>query len=298
MKRVERQIVFSSLLLGSLLASLGCSGSTAAGDPGTGTSSVASAQGTRVAAVAPSVKSSRVRMIADALSTVPLRDEQRAEIEALASDADARHAAAAGARAEIMNTLAAQIEGGQIDRAALQPKIDAAADAANAARPADQAALQRLHALLTAEQRGQVADALAARRDAMHAEHGHTSRKDRMNQWAADLKLTDAQRAQIGAVLASQRGEHRAEWKAPRGHDHDGTAHGGHPFADSFRADTLVLPPPEDGHVHANAMTDHFVGLAQGVLPILTPEQRALAAAKLREHAAAGAANEDAPLTE
>ena len=175
----EREIVLSSLiLLGCLVGPIGCSASAAPGDGTQGSASAgakpsapsASAQtGTTIAAVAPRAKSSRVRMIADALSNVPLRDDQRAEVEALASGADARQLAAAGARSEIMNTLAAQIESGKIDRQALQPKIDAAADAVNAAHPADQAALQRLHALLTPEQRGQVADAIEAGHKAMWA---------------------------------------------------------------------------------------------------------------------------------
>ena len=85
-------------------------------------------------------------MIAEALSSVPLADDQRAEIEKIASDADARHLAAAGARGEIVTALAAQIEAGKIDRPALQAKIDAVADAANDAHPADQAAIQRSNA--------------------------------------------------------------------------------------------------------------------------------------------------------
>ena len=124
-----------------------------------------------------------------------------------------------------------------------------------------------------------------------------------MEQWAADLKLTDAQRAQIAGIFATLRGEHGGD--PHRGSDHrgdfnsmhDGVAHGPH-FADSFRSETLTLPPPQDAHVHAGAMADHFVRIAEAALPILTPEQRTLAAAKLRQQATAGAANEDAPLSE
>ena len=296
------KLVFSSLLLGSLLATVACSGSTAAGDP---TSSATAAQpGTKVAAVAPGAKSSRVRMMADVLSSVPLRDDQRAEIERIASDADARHAGAAGAHADIMKALAAQIEAGKIDRPALQAKIDAAADAANAAHPADQAALQRLHDLLTPEQRGQVADAIESKHKAMHAEHAHGAHMDRMHEWATDLKLTDAQQEQIKAIFANLRAAHAGDHGDASEHGEHGEAmnamheHAAHgkAFAESFRGDTLALPAPPDAHVIANAMADHFVGVAQAVLPILTPEQRALAAAKLREHAAAGAGHDDMPL--
>jgi Spy/CpxP family protein refolding chaperone len=299
MKRTK--LVFASTLalaLGSLVAVTGCSGSTTAVDP---TSSATAAQTTRVAAVAPGAKSGRVRMMADLLSTVPLRDDQRAEIEKLASDADARHAATAGLHEDIMKTLAAQVEAGQINRPALQAKIDAAADAANAAHPADEAALQRLHAILTPEQRGQVADAMQAHHGhgpGHEMEHGeaHGAHMDRMHQWATDLKLTDAQQEQIKAIFAGMRAAHAAEHEhGEAGGDmkamHEHAEHG-KAFAESFRSDTLTLPPPKDAHVIANAMADHFIGVAQAVLPILTPEQRALAAAKLREHAAGGVGHE------
>jgi Spy/CpxP family protein refolding chaperone len=303
MKRTH--LVFASTLALSLasLAATGCSGSTAAGDP---TSSATAAQtGTRVAAVAPGAKSSRVRMMADLLSTVPLRDDQRTEIEKLASDADARHAATSGAHADVMKTLAAQVEAGQIDRPALQAKIDAAADAANANHPADQAALVRLHDILTPEQRGQVADAMQAHHKGMHGEaHGeHGAHMDHMQQWKTDLKLTDAQVEQIKAIFASMRAAHEAKEKGEHGEggehaDFKAMHEQGKAFADSFRSDTLTLPPPHDAHAMANKMADHFIGVAQAVLPILTPEQRGLAAAKLREHAADGAGHEGMPMGE
>jgi Spy/CpxP family protein refolding chaperone len=284
-----RTLVFSSLasvlLVGALGAgSLGCSASTAGSDPA---AVAASVPGSRIAPVAVNAKSGRVKLIADALSTVPLGDDQRAQIEQLASDADARHAAAGGARADIMVAVAAQIEAGQIDRAALKSKIDAAAESITVTRPADQLALQHLHALLTPEQRGAVADAIVAHRKAMHAEHPHHAQ---MEKWATDLSLTESQRAQIVAILATQWADHHGDFKGM--HEH------GKHFLDSFRSDTLTFPAPEDAHARATAMADHFLGVAEAVLPILTPAQRSVAAAKLRERAVAGAGNEDAPLSE
>ncbi len=296
MKRVK--LVVSVVLVSGVVSLLGCSGSTAAGDPASGGSATSAPAGTRVAPVAPNAQSTRVRMLADALSSVPLRDDQRAEIEALASQADARHVAAAGARAEVVKALAAQIEAGQIDRSALQSKIDAAADAANGARPADQAALQRLHALLTPEQRGQVADAIESRHKAMRGEHPRVGRKGRMAQWAADLKLTEAQQAQIAATFASAGAKGADARKAMHGWHGWHGEHAGGDFAESFRSETLTLTALTDAHTQANAMADHVVGMAQAVLPILTPEQRTLAAGKLLERAAAATEVEEAPPSE
>jgi hypothetical protein len=63
---------------------------------------------------------------------------------------------------------------------------------------------------------------------------------------------------------------------------------------ESFRSDTMApAPPAQDMHPRANKMADSFAAIATQVLPLLTPEQRTLAAAKIREHAQAN--EEEAP---
>lgn len=281
-------LISSTVLALSVAAAsaLGCSGSTAANDPTAAATAAQTAPST--SPVAPQVKG-HLRLVADALSQVPLRADQRAEIEQMAKDAQARHTATASAHAAVMQALAAQIEAGKIDRAALQPQVDAAVNAATAAQPADRAAFQRLHDLLTPEQRAQFADAIQAQVHARMGEHeGHADPHGKggmLAKWAADLKLTDDQQAQIKAALHDQ-------------FEHDGEHHGMHDLhqahmkgkemLDAFKADNFTLPPAEDIHAHASAMADHFTKVAAAVLPILTPEQRTLAAQKLREKAASG----------
>jgi hypothetical protein len=56
----------------------------------------------------------------------------------------------------------------------------------------------------------------------------------------------------------------------------------------AFKQDRFVMDevaPARDIAQVAAKMTDHFVGLAETVLPLLTPEQRTIAASKLREKA-------------
>jgi Spy/CpxP family protein refolding chaperone len=266
------------LLLAITLAA--CSGSTTSTE-GTNAPSVATAQGTspagavRTAPVAPQV-TGHARAVADALSQVPLRDDQRAEIETMAAASEQRHQTVTAAHAQVATALAAQIESGTIDRAALQPTIDAAVTAASASRPLDRAAMERLHALLTPEQRGQFVDAM----ESAHGEHAHASHKARMEEWANDLKLTDDQRAQIAAILKSQHSAHHEDFK--------GMHAAGKGFMDSFRGETLAPPmAPADADLHARASehADHLVAVITQVLPLLTPEQRSLAAAKIRAHA-------------
>jgi Spy/CpxP family protein refolding chaperone len=237
-----------------------------------------------------------VKTIGDALGEVPLRTEQRTELEKLAQAAEARHAPMATGRKELFLTLADQIEKGAIDRAALDPKIERVAADAEKARTEDRAALTRLHAVLDAEQRGVFVDALEKQ---FKAKHGAHSMKDGMKgfahlkQLADDLKLTDEQKSQIHDALrdlhkeqaASHHGAvhgwHRGEARAPHGGKHGLEAF----REDAWTADAMVRLDVKKATAEG---TTRFVGATEKILPILTPEQRKIAADKLRERANTG----------
>jgi Spy/CpxP family protein refolding chaperone len=107
-----------------------------------------------------------------------------------------------------------------------------------------------------------------------------------MKQLAEDLKLTDDQKSQIKDALKSSHDGHSfAEMR-------EGMSQGKR-VLDSFRSDkfdaTAAAPPPEKLRERASAGTTRMLGVAEKVLPILTPEQRKLAAEKLRTMANAGA---------
>jgi hypothetical protein len=185
-----------------------------------------------------------------------------------------------------MLALAAQIEAGSIDRQALQPKLDAVTAAMVKSQPADRASFEQLHALLSADQRAAFVDALTARigdhKEKLHGAHP-------LKQWADDLKLTDDQRTQIRTALHDKfRGMgHGPGGDMPWAGDH----HGAKMLA-AFKQDRFVMDevaPPKDLPGMATKMSEHVLGLAETVLPLLTPEQRSVAAAKLREKANAGA---------
>src|SRR6185503_2585526 len=112
------------------------------------------------------------------------------------------HAPVAAARRDLVDALATQIENGHVDRAALQPKIDAQIAASEAARGGDRAAIERLHAILDAEQRSQLVDAIESRfRERMHGQPG----REHMREWASALQLTDDQRTKIRDAFMSRR---------------------------------------------------------------------------------------------
>jgi hypothetical protein len=71
----------------------------------------------------------------------------------------------------------------------------------------------------------------------------------------------------------------------------EGFSHGQKVLA-AFKQDRCVMDevaPPRDLSQAASKMSDHFLGLAETVLPLLTAEQRSILAAKIRERANSGA---------
>lgn len=229
-----------------------------------------------------------VKVVGDALGDVPLRAEQRSELEKLATEADARHAKLADGRKDLMASIADQVEKGTIDRAALQPKIDRVVADFDQVRPADNAALARMHQILDPEQRNAFVDALEKRMHEHHGDKGAMKGFAHLKQLADDLKLTDDQRAQIRDVMMA------AHKEGGEQHDHHawkGRMHEGKKALESFRSDQFdptALGPKGDLKEKAAAHTTKIVGVAEKVLPILTSEQRKIAADKLRTMAQSG----------
>lgn len=268
----------SSLLATALLVGavgIGCGGSVAAEGP-------AATAGAGTKAPIATAAHGPVKFLGEALGDVPLRPDQRTQIEQLATEAESRHAAATQAHQDLALALADQVEKGSIDRAALQPKIDAAAAAFQQTRPADRAALEKLHAILDPAQRVAFVDALESR---MHDRaHEFKGLHGKMQEWATDLKLSDEQKDQIRASLKDQFMSHRDEHAEHRAQRKEGHERGQKVF-EAFKGDRFVMDevaPPVDAAAKANKMADRMVGMAQAALPILTPEQRSLAAAKIR----------------
>jgi Spy/CpxP family protein refolding chaperone len=224
-----------------------------------------------------------LKVIGQALGDVPLTVSQRTRIEQLAVDADARHTDARAARKDLSLLLADQIQAGRIDRAALGPKIDVLSAALQKAQPGDRAAFEQLHAILGSDQRVAFVDALEAHIGEMK---GAWRDKHPLKQWADDLKLSADQKKQIRTALESHfSGMRDHEGRGGHGHGPDGQERGAKIFA-AFKQDRFVMDevlPPKDVSKQVAHMSDRFLGMAEAVLPLLTPEQRNLAAQKIRE---------------
>lgn len=295
LNRIRNVVIIAAVPLFSLaslatLAATGCSGN-GAGEPAVTAQSAATKAPVAQNAHGP------VKLVGNALGEIALRPDQRTEIEKLAADTETRHQAGSGVRKDLMEALALQVDAGKIDRAALQPKIDAVAAAWDASRGADRAAFERLHAILDPSQRAAFVDAFQAQMGDMKGHHNGGDHKagggkggfGGMQEWATDLKLTDAQKTQIHDAM-------KARFEAMRasngGERHHGKHAGGHEYGkqvlEAFKGDKFVMDtvaPKQDAKTGANKMADRMIGMVEVVVPILTPEQRTIAATKIRTRA-------------
>jgi Spy/CpxP family protein refolding chaperone len=279
------------VLAASIVPLAACSGATGTSDP-----PQAAQNGTTTAALNVTVHGPAKR-VADALATVPLRADQRATIEQMGKDAETRMEPARKARADLMVAIADQVQAGKIDRVALQPKIDALTAAHQATQPGNRAAFEKLHDLLTPDQR-------VAFVNAMQTEHHQGGERGegmrgRMQKWATDLGLSQDQKDQIKTQMQARWEAHVAG--AVTGVDQTGAIKDGHMMAqgykmheqykamlEAFKGDTFKMDqvaPVGDHRELANGFAGHMLGMLETSLPILTPDQRTIAASKLREHA-------------
>ena len=228
-------------------------------------------------------------LLGDALSDVTLRPDQRAAVDQVKKDASAKRAAVKKANKALLEALAAQVQAGAFDRAALESSVDDVTSAVADEAKAQRASLDKLHALLDKTQRIQLASAMEARlaRDAREAVGGDKrAARDEFRKLAGDVKLTPEQRKAVSAFLkepakdakdVKEEREHHAQAKEREKKQLDAFR------ADKYQADQSLpaaaarLNPPQD--------IARLLTVTQHLVPLLTPEQRTVAADKLRERA-------------
>jgi hypothetical protein len=216
-------------------------------------------------------------LIRNALAKVSLRADQKAVVDQLGREAEARHEPILKARTELRGAVADQVANGKIDRAALKPRIDALLQAIEPARAADRVALGRLHDILDKDQRNQFVDAIESQFQERHHDHPGMKRAAR---WAADLNLSDQQRDQIRTAMRTkfegQREAMKGQWRAMHEQKRQ--------MLESFRQDQFT--PDPNMAVFGRDKLENGVGkmldLVETAVPFLTPEQRAVAAQKIR----------------
>lgn len=212
-----------------------------------------------------------------ALASAQLRPEQRKAVDELMTESEARHAPVKHAKGKLMMAVAEQTERGKIDRCELNATIDQLADAKAKAEPGNRAALERLHTILDKDQREKFVTALT---EAYHARAGEP--KAKLERMAKALGLTDEQKAKIEKLHATARDVFDVDAKRAARHERWAK------ILEGFKADKFDLAriaPAEDRAAKVKEHMEHHLWLSEAVLPILTHDQRMLAAEKLREKA-------------
>lgn len=198
-----------------------------------------------------------------ALSQVQLRQDQRAAADAILLQTKPSHAAVKASRKALRSALATQVEIGRVDRKALRAFVDAVAIASQDERRAERTAFEKLHALMDAKQRAAFADAMTA---AM-ADHPH---RDRLESLERYLKLSPDQKKELEKAIDAEKAKHPDK-------------RGAKSF-EGFKQDKLAIDSvlPSEARAQMFARIERELRIAEKIAPLLTPEQRARAATKLR----------------
>jgi Spy/CpxP family protein refolding chaperone len=223
-------------------------------------------------------------LVRAALHLDSLTPAQRQQIEALVQQEKANGAHVRTARGQLMEAVARGVDAGNVDPNAVKPQMQALESAIANAEPGKRASLEKLHAILTPAQRTELVSRIghhfAGGPKAGDGGAPHPELKARLGRPLAGLghlNLTDAQKQQIEANMKSGgAAPDRSLWKSEM-ETHKRVI-------EAFGADRFVmneLAPPEDPRV-IDAEVGRMVSFAKAAAPVLTPEQRVAASAKLR----------------
>jgi len=221
-------------------------------------------------------------LIGRALELDSLSPTQRAAIEQLAQDTRAARAPVRQADAQLLTSLAAQVESGAIDRQALGPAVQARESAGLSARVAGRDAIQKLHDLLTPGQRSALVDSVESSSERATGDGG--ARAGQLDRIAVRLGLSSAQRQQIAANLSTER-QGRARSAGP---DRVALHQARKTWLESFRTSSFRVgsAAPDRARAAMDRRVERAQDFLQAAVPVLTPAQRAQVAGRLRARAA------------
>ncbi len=210
----------------------------------------------------------RQGLLGASLKLTSLTPQQRTSIEQLVDQRRAASAPVRHADAQVLGVLAHQVEQASIDAQGLAATLNVEKGAATAELAVERDGLNRLHGILTPAQRGELVDAIEGH---WHARHGHADggAGGQPNGHHGDaLGLTAQQRTQIAANL-------RAEGPTGQGATFRG-------MLEAFRGNAFDA----NGFAMGVAPGERAEKLAQAMVPVLSPAQRATFANRLRARAA------------
>jgi Spy/CpxP family protein refolding chaperone len=230
-----------------------------------------------------------VGLVLGAVETVGVTPEQQAALDKIKADFRAKVEPVRVANGAVMNALADGIAAGNLAPAKLDAAVAAVASVAAELQPATADALDQLHALLRPEQRAALVDKVEAQWSVWkEANAGDPATDDtradgHVAHLAKELGLTDEQVEKTRANLAAL----PVAWRGP----FDATAAEAHlkAFGAAFTGeafDAKALPTADAANTKmASWGASRMVHFYEALTPVLTADQRAKIAGRLREHA-------------
>ncbi len=232
-------------------------------------------------------------MIALALDSLRITDEQRSTIDGIRASLRAKLEPARAAEHSLLEVLASGVAAGKFDKGKVSAATNQVSNASGSAHAAIADALNQLHAALNEPQRIALVDKVQAHWQvwqkanesspaqpgpAAGASHGG----DHLDRLARELSLTPDQVDKVRTELGAS---------AAKSHEHfDRDKVEGHlkAFAKAFESPEFDAKKWKPEGVNAQLSTwhaTHLVRFFETVTPVLTPDQRTLLAQHLRERA-------------
>ena len=225
-------------------------------------------------------------LIALSLDTLGVSPDQRLAVEKIRRDLHARMEPARAAQQRLAAALADGVAAGNLDERTVDAAIAQVSAAAATVHDASTEALNELHAVLTPPERAALVDKVEAHWSVWqkaNAEETDPANPEgsRLAMLTTDLGLTQEQVAKIRAGLGE------GMKAVPRLDPQEIAAHI-QAFGNAFRSekfDAKALTGANSANAHlAGWGAAHLAHFIEAVSPVLTPDQRAEFAQRLREH--------------
>ncbi len=228
-------------------------------------------------------------LILMSLKEVDLSADQQASVDKIRTELLGKMDPARAAEKDFANTLADGVAAGSVDRAKADAAINKLVTQVQGLHDASLAALNQIHAVLNAQQRAKLVDALQGHWENWKEAHGHDEQDEHQHRsgyllaLVARLGLSQDQADKIKANF------HERMKANPQEHAHKEVADHLQAFATAFKADTFdakKLTGAKAANVHiARWGATRRARFLEAAAPVLTPDQRAKLAQVIRDHA-------------
>jgi Spy/CpxP family protein refolding chaperone len=226
--------------------------------------------------------------IAMSLDTLGVAPEQQGAVDKIRTELRSVMAPERTAEQGLLATLADGLSGANLDAASVSVAVAQVAKAAATVHDASAEALNQLHAILTPPERAALVDKVEAhwaiwqKENAEELAASNNTQSGHFATLTTELDLTADQVDKIRAALGG------GEKEVPRIDRGQIAAHV-HAFGDAFRGETFDARLLTTGNAANTGLSGwgaaHLAHVVETMAPLLTPDQRATLASKLREHA-------------